>query len=252
MADKLNHELDHIINDNHHSSLDEVSDTFQLDQKSGWVIFIGLIGLILFLALQNSYHKQQKVVEKYQQAGSPERITTSLSSTEIKHLLYMHEEEKMALELYHLFNAQWNLKIFSSIAQSEQRHSNTMASLLQHYGIPDPTHNRAKGSFQNHQISQLYKTLVIQGKQSKQEALRVGALIEEVDIRDLDHAIAVSSAHPDITQSYKKLRRGSYQHLRALVHALEVLNGPYIARILPQSRVDQIIERPLTVITELE
>lgn len=246
-------ELEHIINDDHHSGLDDLSDTLQFDKKSGWVIIAGLIGLVIFLALQNSYYYQQKVIEKYQQASSnPKRITTPLSSTEMEHLLYMREEEKMALDIYQLLSAQWKLKIFSSISQSEARHSHAMALLLEQYNIPDPALNRAKGVFQNREIDQLYKALAIQGKQSKLEALRVGALIEEVDIRDLDRAIADSSTHPDLVTAYKKLRTGSYHHLRAFTHALEIISGPYVARILPQSRVDQIIDRPLVTITTVE
>lgn len=50
--------------------------------------------------------------------------------------------------------------------------------------------------------------LTVRGQVSQLEALRVGAFIEEVDMRDVQAAID-NSGHADITQTYENLLRGS-------------------------------------------
>jgi hypothetical protein len=86
--------------------------------------------------------------------------------------------------------------------------------LLDQYGLPDPAAGKAVGEFSNPILQQLYDDLMVQGRQSSTEALKVGVAIEEVDIRDLQNYLAQTNK-PDIINVYSSLLNGSYCHLRA-------------------------------------
>jgi hypothetical protein len=62
---------------------------------------------------------------------------------------------------------------------------------------------------------------VEEGKRSFKDALRVGIKIEKLDIKDLKEAIARTDK-PDIRTVYRRLLRGSQNHLRAFT---KLLNG---------------------------
>lgn len=137
-----------------------------------------------------------------------------LTQAEIEGLLYMREEEKLARDAYLTLYAKWHLTIFSKIANSEVMHMSRIKELLDRYGLPDPAAGKAVGVFTNPVLQQLYDDLMIQGSQSSMEALRVGVMIEEVDIRDLQHYIGLTNKS-DILNVYGSLLNGSYCHLRA-------------------------------------
>jgi hypothetical protein len=168
----------------------------------------------------------------------------SLSATEREHLLYMREEEKLALDVYRALYQKWQLSVFGSISRSEERHTTVVASLMPRYGVADPVANAGAGQFTNAHLASLYQQLMQKGSVSTLEALRVGALIEEVDIQDLDTAMA-GTTKPDIQQVYQNIQRGSFHHLRAFVHAIELFGQGYQAQVLPQDRVNSIVNSPL-------
>jgi hypothetical protein len=114
---------------------------------------------------------------------------------------------------------QWGLSIFNNIANSEDRHENKIETLLDNYQISDPVGNNPIGVFVNPDLQQLYNNLVTQGSQSLTEALKVGVLIEETDIVDLQQRIAQTD-NADIQQVYEKLLSGSNNHLSAFTSNL--------------------------------
>jgi hypothetical protein len=66
----------------------------------------------------------------------------------------------------------------------------------------------------------LYDQLVAGGSVSLVEALKVGAAIEEIDIIDLQAALALVD-NRDIRLVYENLLSGSRNHLQAFVRALQ-------------------------------
>ena len=202
-----------------------------------------LVGLVAFSALQQKFRLQQTAIAQHYH--QPTVSSYTLGQQEQMHLIYMREEEKLALDVYTFLAQRWGQRIFMSISHSEQRHTSVMAQLLQQYGLPDPVLNAAAGVFENPELSKLYQKLIARGQQSLMEALHVGALIEELDIQDLDHAIQASS-HATVTTAYRRIQNGSHHHLRAFVHSIEVAGGRYQAQLLPQARVDQIVAGALT------
>ncbi|MCB1871544.1 MAG: DUF2202 domain-containing protein [Chromatiaceae bacterium] len=171
-------------------------------------------------------------------------VAAPLSSAEVNDLVFMREEEKLSRDVYLTFYELWRNPVFSSISRAEQRHMDSMGRLLANYGLSDPVIDDGIGVFNNRELAGMYGDLTQQGQLSLLDALYAGALIEELDIRDLQDAIATAS-HPDLIQAYENLQRGSRNHLRAFVRQIEMLGDAYEAQVLDQLEVDMILDSPL-------
>ena len=94
--------------------------------------------------------------------------------------------------------------------------------LLDHYALTDPA--LAPGKFTDPTLQALYDQLVAQGSVSLAEAFKVGAAIEEIDIRDLQTRTPLTD-NADIQWVYNSLLNGSYNHLKAFTNALSRQTG---------------------------
>lgn len=111
--------------------------------------------------------------------------TKTLTSQQISQLSYLIEEEKLAHDIYTTLGEQRNNKQFANIPQSEAQHRSLMTQILKNYNITDPTQDGV-GIFSNTELTALYNTLLTQGQQSAQEAIKVGIAIEQKDIADIE------------------------------------------------------------------
>lgn len=136
-----------------------------------------------------------------------------LTAQEKEDLLYMYEEERLARDIYTALAGQWDVPIFSNIAASEQTHMNAVELLIFTYDLDLPE-TGAPGSYAFEELESLYRDLLGQGSISLEQALAVGAAIEELDIADLEERMARTD-NEDILITYERLRRGSINHLRA-------------------------------------
>ncbi|RLJ17004.1 ferritin [bacterium endosymbiont of Escarpia laminata] len=180
------------------------------------------------------------------QGGSDAQIQVveQLSDAEEANLLFMREEEKLARDVYRTLSKQWSQPVFYNISTSEQRHMDSLAVLLNRYALLDPVIDDSVGVFVNPELAALYTALTTEGAESLIAALIVGAKIEEIDILDLQRAIA-ESTHPDLIQVYENLMRGSRNHLRAFVRQIEGLGVAYESQMMEQSDVDMILDSPM-------
>ena len=144
----------------------------------------------------------------------------SLSAAEIESLLFMREEEKLARDVYLTYYQWYQSKQFSNIADSEQKHTDAVARLLAAFEIPDPVVSDEIGVFENSFLETLYLELTEKGQESQIEALKMGALIEEIDIQDLRLA-ADTLTHSSVLEVYDNLEKGSRNHLRAYYSSLK-------------------------------
>lgn len=191
-----------------------------------------LVALILSFAAGPAYSGQKK-------AGGNQ----PLSAAEAESLLFMREEEKMARDVYLTFYQFWQDEVFNNIADSEQSHMDAIESLLEKYDLPDPVIDGI-GLFTNTDLQQLFDQLIERGESTRMAALYVGALIEEVDMRDIQEAIDMME-HEDIIAVYENLLKGSRNHLRVFVGKIEDEGLVYEAQVLPQEEVDEIVDSPV-------
>jgi hypothetical protein len=129
-------------------------------------------------------------------------------------LASMAQEEKLAHDLYAEFAARYDAVVFDHIAVAESRHLTTVRTLLQRYGVADPTANRPAGTFTDPAVQSTYDKLLAQGKQSRSAAFAAGQQVERADIADLKTALDGLTA-PDVKQVYTNLIAGSERHLTA-------------------------------------
>lgn len=171
--------------------------------------------------------------------------TMTISAEEQADLLYMREEEKLARDTYLTLSEDWDLAVLSNIAGSEQKHMDALLKLLKKYNLPDPAASTAIGEFTNTTLQNLYNTLLAMGKQSSLNALKVGGIIEETDMRDINAAIERSQKE-DIDLVYESLVCGSRNHLRSFAQNIVAVTGvAYVAQVISQTEVDQILQSPM-------
>lgn len=178
-------------------------------------------------------------------AGMQQNLIASLpkqdlNGTEAAQLTYLREEEKLAHDVYLNLAAKWGARIFGNIAASEQRHYAALKVLLDRYEMADPAAGNAAGVFTDSRLQTVYNDLVAQGSVSLAAALRVGATIEDLDIHDLDLALAQTD-NKDLQAIYQNIRNGSHNHLRVFIAQLKALGETYTARYISAAELDGIL-----------
>jgi hypothetical protein len=166
--------------------------------------------------------------------------TWTLSAQEIRGLIQMREEEKLARDVYTTLWALWGNAIFTNIAASEQTHTNAVKWLLTKYGIADPVTVDTIGVFTSSTMQKLYTDLVAQWSTSLIDALIVGATIEDLDIYDLNILIKETN-NSDIIQVYTNLNKWSRNHLRAYVKNINNKGASYSPQYISPSEYTEIL-----------
>lgn len=170
--------------------------------------------------------------------------TQPLSDAERASLLTMREEEQLAHDVYVASARLWPQPIFANIAASETTHAQAVATLLARYAVPDPMAALPEGTFATPAFQALYDAYTATSRTGVVAALKVGAEIEELDIRDIEaHKAVVDNA--DILLVYDHLLRGSRNHLRAFVKVLATLGVTYVPAYIPQAQFDAIVSSPI-------
>lgn len=134
-------------------------------------------------------------------------------------------------------------RIFSNISFAEEKHLNAIIHLLEYYGSDDILVSEP-GIFTIEKFQTLYNDLIAAGYVSVEEALKVGLLIEEMDIQDLTEALDVVT-NDNIILVFENLLKASRNHLRAFNRELTKLGIVYIPLSISQEEFDQIISTPM-------
>lgn len=169
-----------------------------------------------------------------------------LTAGEEEGILLMREEEKLARDVYLTLGEQWNIPVFTNIARSEETHMDAVGLLIERYGLTDPVMSAGEGEaaprgvYSNDDFNDLYRDLTDQGSQSIEDAFRVGALIEDLDIADLQRLIR-ESGNEDVKIVYQNLLKGSRNHLRSFSRQLSRSGETYAPEYISLSDFDQII-----------
>jgi len=173
----------------------------------------------------------------------PTTVSTGAEvSSDSEGILYMREEEKLARDVYLALYDVWGIKTFSNIAKAEQKHMDRVASLIEAQGLVDPVIGSKPGEFQNPDLAALYASLVALGSKSPQDALIVGAIIEDLDIYDLENYLLVTD-DPASIAVYTNLVKGSENHMRSFSKQLERYNIAYEARYITPERLKAILSQ---------
>ena len=166
-----------------------------------------------------------------------------VDANEVADLQYSRQEEKLARDVYRVLYQAWGTPVFDNIAAAEQSHMDLTLFLLNRYGIADPLTSDVTGVFPDPSITMLYRRLTGFGLQSPLHALVVGAIVEDMDLYDLDHAIARTD-NRDLGTLWQNLSRGSRNHMRAFYGQLENQGIIFRGIRLTYARILQIVLSP--------
>ena len=178
-------------------------------------------------------------------AISVSAVAEDLSAEEIAGLKYMREEEKLAHDVYVALGGLWGNRVFSQIALSEIEHTEAVRRLIEAHGLEDPAAGNPPGVFVNAELQAMYDNLVARGQASLIDALKVGCLIEEKDIQDINEKIAQVDGEFDLVQVYANLLCGSRNHLRAFNSNLLNQGERYVPVVIAQPEWDAIANSPM-------
>ncbi|NJE10021.1 DUF2202 domain-containing protein [Thermococcus sp. MAR1] len=166
-----------------------------------------------------------------------------LSRDEIDAILYMREEEKLARDVYLVLYNKTGLPVFQNIARSEQTHMDAVLGLIEKYNLTDPVDGMGIGEFNSTEMQNLYEELVSKGSVNEVEALKIGALIEEIDIKDLEEWLKRTD-NEDVKAVFESLMNGSENHLRAFTRLLENrYDVTYSPQVLSQEEYLRVVGR---------
>jgi len=162
---------------------------------------------------------------------------SNLTDEEKEGLYNQYGEEKLARDIYTYAYEKYGVQTFANIAKSEQQHMDAVKALLDRYGIAAPS-DYAKDN-------ELYDTLKAKVDEGLEQALNVGVLIEEVDIKDIAELAkqAAENNAQDLLAVYTNIAGGSYNHLKGFLQALKNYGYtlPDVSEYLPGVTVDQLL-----------
>lgn len=167
----------------------------------------------------------------------------NLEDAEKERILFIREEEKLAYDVYNTMFDQYGVNIFQNIPNSELSHMEAMLTIIKKYNLVDPMDTSPRGVFKDASLQTLYTSLVTQGNTSVLAAYQVGALIEELDIHDLNSSISVTN-NQDVRMVYDFLNKGSRNHLRSFYKNITKAGGSYTPIYITQAEFDAIVNSP--------
>ena len=151
--------------------------------------------------------------------------TTDLTDAEVSALQYNREEERLARDLYQALADHYDgARPFSRIVRAEQQHFNAVGTLLERYGVADPSIDATPGSYADPDLQAAYDNWYAQGLVSIADAYQVGIELETQDIAELREA-AESATAADVISTFERLEAGSSTHLAAFERAAHGQTG---------------------------
>lgn len=165
-----------------------------------------------------------------------------VSEIPIDELLFLYEEEKVAMDIYNHFEELYEITPFVHISDSEARHFETLENLLLERGVltEETVIRNDAGVFTDPELQTMYDELIERGDVSLLEALDVSAYIEEHDIQGLEQLAEVTEDE-EVVDILTNLASASKNHLRAFVRNLDMRDVVYEPVLLDESYFNSII-----------
>lgn len=195
-----------------------------------------LYGLIVTFVIINGCSSVDSEINQDEMIVS---LDVGLTEEELADLIFLREEEKLARDVYLFSYELYGNQIFKNISNSEQTHMDSVLVLLNKYNLEDPASN-VIGEFYNQELQEIYDSLIQQSAISEIEALTVGNVIEDLDIKDLQLNEA-RTIKPDLLAVYGSLKCGSRNHLRNYYTQLVQKDGMYIPVYISENEFKDIV-----------
>ncbi|WP_430927905.1 DUF2202 domain-containing protein [Polaribacter marinivivus] len=162
----------------------------------------------------------------------------TISQKDADALLFILEEEKLARDTYEFLDKTWGLNQFANIKKSEQTHIDAIENLLKQNEISYTI--LPEGVFSNDELQAHYNTFKVDGVKSVIDALKIGATIEDLDIKDLEDFV-LETENAQIINVYQSLQCGSRNHLRSFMNGLDKNGCTYTPQFITQDEFNSIV-----------
>lgn len=139
-------------------------------------------------------------------------VQGTLTAAQEQALADQAELEKLSHDVYLAFAESTGDPRFEQVAHAESRHLAALRSLLERYGLEDPTEGLTVGEFSSDQVAERYRTAVDAGSDSLADALDAARELERADLDGLSEAADGLDA-PDVERVYEHLTASSERHL---------------------------------------
>jgi len=126
----------------------------------------------------------------------------------------MAQEQKLSQDLYAAFAVRYELAVFDRTAAAETQHLTAVRTLLDRYGLTDPTAGKSAGQFSDPAAQASYDQLLARGQASQAAAVQAALQIEQRAIDALGAGLDGLTA-PDVQRVYTQLLAAERQHLTA-------------------------------------
>ncbi len=158
------------------------------------------------------------------------------------------EETKLARDVYDALGDKWGQQIFTNFQQAKEKQLQQIKKLINQRGLdlPKSVVEDEHGFFTDPQLQKWYGNLVTEGSTSLEAALKVGAMIGESEISNLQAGLEVEIDEKETTL-LKNLLNASQNHLRALHKNLEKQGVHYQPTIMDKAAFDSIIQGDKTM-----
>lgn len=169
-----------------------------------------------------------------QGALTPGAKTLALQGDERKQLLRVRDMVKSNLDVYRKLYDKWKIPVFKRIAETQQRHFESVELLIDWYKLGDSVDIAAAGDGPDIDPDFSRYERLVEGELSRTDALFLAAELEEKDVSYMVDAM-VSNHHWDILMVYESLMSGSRSNLENLVRELNFLGHVYHPRIFTEN-----------------
>lgn len=156
-----------------------------------------------------------------------------------KLLLRLYQEEKMSYDLLGEYYERWQLEVFNSVRQRDQKHVWCMDMVINRYGFKN---NEAQepGIFTDKKLQKFYDKMSVKGCISDLSALEAAAYIKERSISELRERIQTQS-DPYIIKIIYLMEKAAQKQFRALVESLKISGYDYSPALLTDDEYNNII-----------
>jgi len=158
-------------------------------------------------------------------------------------VVWMHDQERLAMDVNQAFYLEWGEPLFASIAASKPGYMQRLSELVDWYDIRffGPISD-TPGVYMDERHASVADDLLDRGKQSLQAAFRAAAYVEEWNISEYGASVAgpndwAGAGMQPMNRSYESLLAAAYYNFANLASRVD----SYQAQILSQAQVDSIL-----------
>ncbi len=170
-----------------------------------------------------------------------------LSGQEEKGIVFVREEEKVAVNFYGMMSDLFGSEVLTQLAESERTHLGVTALPVEKYHLQDPTVDRTDGEFMSNSLQAHYDELIEEGSPSLSDAFIAGTTLQEASLVTIQNQLDRVANNRDLRNMYAALRVATRNHLRIMFREVTDHGGSYAPLFMEQAAFQAIVSSDFEV-----